>query len=58
MLKKIEIILWVASGLFSYGVFLAVLYTNILGSYAKFLAAALTIAYINAVGVHIWKRIQ
>ena len=58
MLKKIEIALWIASALFSYAVFLAVVYTDILVSYEKFFGAILPVAYINAVGVHIWNRIK
>ncbi|MBU0479914.1 MAG: hypothetical protein KKG47_02310 [Proteobacteria bacterium] len=58
MLKKVEIILWTVSAAFSFGVFLAVIHTEILTSYAKLFAAILPVVYINAVGVHIWNRIK
>ena len=58
MLKKIEIILWIASGIFTYAVFLTVFYTDLLGLYEKVFGTIISVAYINAVGVHIWNRIK
>ena len=58
MLKKIEIILWTASAIFAYAVFLTVIYTDMLGFYEKVFAVIIPVAYINAVGVHIWNRIK
>jgi hypothetical protein len=57
MLKKIEIILWIASAIFAYAVFLTVFYTDLLGFYEKIVGTIIPVAYINAVGVHIWNRI-
>jgi len=58
MLKKIEIILWIASAIFAYAVFLAVFYTDMLVWNEKVFGVIIPVAYINFVGVHIWNRMK
>jgi len=58
MLKKIEIALWIASAMFAYAVFLTIIYSDFLVFYEKILGAIIPVMYINAAGVHIWRRIK
>lgn len=58
MLKKIEIVLWIASAILAYAVFLIIIYIDMLVLHEKVIGAIITVMYINAVGVHIWNRIK
>ena len=57
MLKKIEITVLIFSLIVSYGVFLAVIYTDFLDSYAKIFGVTLSVTYMNVVGIYIWSKI-
>ena len=50
--------IFIMLAIFAYAVFLTVFYTGLLGLYEKVFGTIISVAYINAVGVHIWNRIK